>query len=89
MANPVAFNAERYAELKADYAELRGERDSLTAELTRLHPQGFTGNGVPGDFEGLEMAWADADFELAMWLDSDDGQEFKQLRSIERAEAAS
>lgn len=75
----------RWQELLDEYNELRGERDSLRLELNRKFPKGFTGNGVPGDYESLEMDYADADLALRDWLASDDGQEFKRLRSEREA----
>lgn len=70
-----------WAELLETYTELRGERDRLGAELTRRFPQGFTGNGVPGDFEGLELDYSDAEAEFHSWMNSPEGIEFKRLRA--------
>lgn len=75
----------RFVELQADYNELRDERDSLGAELSAKYPTGFTGNGVPGDFESLEMDYSDADRDFRDWLASDDGREFRALRERPKA----
>lgn len=74
----------RLAELKAAYEELRTDRDRAGAELKRRFPQGFTGNEVPGEFEGVEAEFAQADYDLTRWLESEDGLEFVKLQ--DRAE---
>jgi hypothetical protein len=74
-------DGDRWEELLADYTELRSALDELTAEGKRDFPHGFTGNGVPGDFESLEAELADADRDLRDWLASEDGQTFQRLRA--------
>lgn len=81
-------DGDRWEGLLADYNELRGALDELTAEGKRDFPRGFTGNGVPGDFESLEADFADADGDLRDWLASEDGQTFKRLRAIMTAAAS-
>jgi hypothetical protein len=73
--------AARFAELQAEHDELRRDLDELTAEGKRSYPNGFTGNGCPGDYESWEADWADADRDLRDWLAGDDGLEFIALRA--------
>ncbi len=73
---------ERFNELKAEYEELRATFTEVDQEMNRRFPRGFTGNGVPGDFEGLEAEWSYAEIELRNFLEGDDGKEFNELRAV-------
>jgi hypothetical protein len=78
----------RWDELLAEYTELNNERHAFAAQLKKRFPQGFTGNGVPGEFESLEMDYSDAERDFRDWLASDDGQEFKTLRAARHGASA-
>lgn len=81
------IDADRFAELQEIYDEYKAELADCAARL--LPPTDVSSRGVPfrntfpGDGEGEELDWSNADRDLRDWLSSAEGREFKDLRAAQ------